>query len=123
MANNLVFHAEGGVAAVSVDVSVPVVLNDGRLSAGGPVLATQVKGVWRIGELALERITCSGPVTLEVDLSGESRRFGPLTDVVIGHNTIWTSAGAFARYNAFTKAWSLTDGTAVQKPVQKLAAA
>jgi hypothetical protein len=123
----LVFHAEGGSASVSVAESFGVMLANGRLSAGGgPVLAAHLDGTWRIGETAVARITCKGPIAIELDTAGQCRRFGPFADVVIGNKTIWTAAGPFARYSAFTKAWALadeaTETTAVPERIRLVAA-
>src|SRR5262249_7970589 len=98
----LVFHTETGAAAVSVADTFGIVVADGRLHAGdGPVLASHADGEWRIGELAATRITCRGPIELELRDGQDRRSYGPFTNIVIGNNTIWTSEGAFARYNGF----------------------
>jgi hypothetical protein len=104
----LIFHAEEGTAGVSVGDTFSILLADGCLSAGGgPVLASHVDGRWHIGQTGVPRITCKGPIALDLEMGGERRRYGPFTDLVIGDNSIWTTGGAFARYNSFTKKWSL----------------
>jgi len=104
----LIFHAEEGSAGVSVGETFAVLLADGRLSAGGgPVLASHVDGKWHIGQTVVARITCKGPIILDLETAGERRRYGPFVDLVIGDHSIWTAGGAFARYNGFTKRWSL----------------
>jgi len=123
----LVFHAEAGSAAVSVFETVGILVADGQLSVGGgPVLAAHADGVWRIGETTVSRITCRGPIELELQNGHERQTYGPFTDLVIGQNTIWTASGAVARYNDFTKKWSLAlDGSThpVERAAIKLAQA
>lgn len=107
--SDLVFHSEGGSAAVSVAHELSIALSEGRLTAdGGPVLASHTDGVWRIGEVSVTRISCAGPIFLRLATLAERYTFGPLHEIVIGNNTIWAKSGPLARYNAFTRTWALS---------------
>src|SRR4051812_38929336 len=104
---NLVFHGEEGEASVSLTDELSIGLASGKLEVGGgPSLAAHRDGSWWIGNVAVSRITCDGPIALLIGTDSHEKRLGPFTEVVIGANTIWTAQGPLARYNAFTKAWA-----------------
>ena len=110
----LVFHGESGSASVNLGETLKINLTGGKVDAGGPVLASYSNGGWRIGNVPITRITCDGPIRLELQTDSEQRAFGPFTALVIGANTIWTAQGCFARYNAFKNLWFLDVKDAVE---------
>ena len=103
----LVFHAESGSACVDVAGRLGLNVGGNRLHAGGPILASHSNGAWHIGNMPIVRITCDGPIQLELQTHNGGRLFGPFTSLVIGAETIWTAEGPFARYNPVTKSWLL----------------
>jgi hypothetical protein len=108
----LVFHGNSASASVNLGETLRINLTGGKLDAGGPVLASHSNGGWRIGDVPITRITCDGPIRLELQTEFDQRAFGPFTDVVIGANSMWTAQGCFARYNAFKSDWFLDTKTA-----------
>ena len=103
----LTFHSESGDASVFLGDELGINLANGQLGVGGAVLATHREGSWYIHHVAVERTTCDGPVCLSVHTPSGEQSFGPLTQLVIGANSIWSEQGTVARYNDFTKSWAL----------------
>jgi hypothetical protein len=103
----LIFHSKVSNASVAIAGTLGITVGDGKLSAGGPAIASHSLGVWRIGEVALARITCEGPVHLEIHTASGTRRCGPFADLVIDGSTIWSAGSVFAGYSAVTAAWHL----------------
>jgi hypothetical protein len=103
----LVFHSDAGDASVAVAHTLAISVGGGKLSAGGPVLASYSGGVWRIGDVALSGITCEGPIQLEIHVANGPRTLGLFADLVIYGNTIWSAGAIFARWSALTNAWHL----------------
>jgi hypothetical protein len=101
----LVFHSNVSNASVAIAGTLAITVGDGKLSAGGPAIASHSGGVWRIGDVALSRISCEGPVHLEIHTATGPRRFGPLADLVIDSNAIWSAGAVFAGYSALSRAW------------------
>lgn len=116
----LVFHSDAGKASVAVADTLAITVSGGKLSAGGPVLASYSAGAWRIGEIALSRITCDGPIHLQIHAANGPRAVGVFADLVIDGNTIWSGGAIFARCNTLTNAWHLESKGKAEAPAVPL---
>ena len=75
------------------------------MAASGRTLACHAAGAWRIGDARFSRITCDGPIELELRIGDGKKKFGPFSGLVLGSEAVWTSDGVLARYNRFNGTW------------------
>jgi hypothetical protein len=101
----LAFHAKTGSAEVFIDDEARVEIVAGKLSAGGATLARHADGAWHIGCQPLERITCSGPVRLDIEIDGSLQSFGTLAELWLVGNTAMAPAGPLARFDPDGQTW------------------
>ena len=101
----LVFHGAEGTASVGFTGALGINIARGEIDAGGPTLAVHAQDGWLIGNLPVTRITCDGPVAIQ--LGDDAREFGTFTELVIAASTIWCREGLLAHFDVYTKRWHL----------------
>ena len=124
----IVVHTDNNAAEILLEKRVDVRIVGGSISAGGPVLAIQVNGGWHIGDRRLSRITCRGPLFLEIQVNGSLRSFGPFEDLYLADDVVGTAKGVLARFGARQEKWyfdrqgSQTEILVVRQAPDRLAA-
>lgn len=102
---SITFHAESGLAKITVQTGVELKIVGGAVSAGGPVLAYLQDGAWYLGEQRFERITCEGPVCVEFVAQNALRSFGPFSELTIGGDSVSSKDKILARYRPLDEMW------------------
>ncbi len=101
----IVFQTESGAAEILLEERVDVRIVGGSISAGGPVLAMHANGAWHIGDRRITRITCRGPLFLEIRGEHGPQSFGPFDDLYLAGDVVGTAKGVLARYGARKETW------------------
>jgi hypothetical protein len=114
----VVFHGADGIGAIRLSGPLGISLDHGTIDAAGPVLASHGTPGWKVGELLIRRISCGGPIYLE--LRDEQRVLGPFSALEIGAETISTADGPFASYDALAQRWQLSSKRASVVPPARL---
>ena len=102
---SIAFQTDAGSAEIYLDQRIHIRIVGGSISAGGPILALHANGSWYIGDKRITRITCQGPLFLDVHGEAGPQSFGPFEDLYLSDDVVGTTKGILARYGAQQEAW------------------
>lgn len=125
--STIVFHGAQGFAQITLERTAELKIVGGVISAGGPNLASLHNGAWHLGSQRFERVTCRGPVRVEIQAKTGLRSFGPFDELTISGDVVYTTEGILARYQSFDEIWyfdrhSETEALVVKDATDLLAA-